>query len=107
MRRPYAPGECVVAIEGTLDEDRAPPAASSEEGITDARDLANQPPVIRFVNLLIREAHEERASDIHLEATRVALRVRLRVVVVLAELSSLPKGLKAAVGSQMKLLAGI
>src|SRR4051812_8995693 len=33
----------------------------------DVRDLANQPPVIRYVNLLVREAYDAAASDIHLE----------------------------------------
>ena len=42
--------------------------------VADARDLANQTPVIRFVNLLIREAYEARASDIHLESSREGLR---------------------------------
>src|SRR3989454_241111 len=105
IRRTYAAAESVVELVRDLDAELAPPAASSEEGITDARDLANQPPVIRFVNLLIREAHEARASDIHLEATREALRVRFRVDGVLAELPSPPKGLQAAVVSRIKLLA--
>ena len=57
------------------------------------------------VNLLIREAHDARASDIHLEATREGLRVRLRIDGVLTELPSPPRGLQAAVVSRIKLLA--
>jgi len=105
IRRTYAAAESVVELVRDLDAALGPGAASGEEGITDARDLANQPPVIRFVNLLIREAHEARASDIHLEATREGLRVRVRVDGVLAELPSPPKGLQAAVVSRVKLLA--
>ena len=40
-----------------------------DELAADVRDLANQPPVIRFVNLLVRDAYDAAASDIHLEAT--------------------------------------
>src|SRR2546428_6252247 len=105
IRRTYAAAESVVDLGRDLDAELAPPAASSEEGITDGRDLANQPPVIRFVNLLIREAHEARASDIHLESSGEGLRARLRVDGVLAELPSPPKGLQAAVVSRIKLLA--
>ena len=67
--------------------------------------LFRSPPVIRFVNLLIREAHDARASDIHLESTREGLSARFRVDGVLTELPSPPKGLQAAVVSRIKLLA--
>ena len=76
-----------------------------EDPLADVRDLANQPPVIRFVNLLIREAHDAGASDIHLEATRDRLRVRLRIDGVSAEWPSPTKALQAAVVSRLKLLA--
>src|SRR5260221_11683710 len=47
-----------------------------DELAADVRDLANQPPVIRFVNLLVRDAYDAAASDIHLEATRSGLTAR-------------------------------
>jgi type II secretory ATPase GspE/PulE/Tfp pilus assembly ATPase PilB-like protein len=53
--------------------------ADSEDGLTtDVRDLANQPPVVRYVNLLVNDAHDAGASDIHLEATRNGLSARWR-----------------------------
>ena len=58
-----------------------------------------------MVNLLIREAHEARASDIHLESTREGLLARFRVDGVLTDVPSPPKGLQAAVISRVKLLA--
>lgn len=48
------------SVEGNLEE--------ADEILADVRDLANQPPVIRYVNLLVREAYGLRASDIHLSA---------------------------------------
>src|SRR6476661_6376072 len=45
----------------------------------DVRDLANQVPVVRYVNLLVRDAYDAGASDIHLEATRSGLSARVRV----------------------------
>ena len=91
--------------QGNLDAQLGDGHAGAEAPFTDARDLANQPPVIRFVNLLIRDAHEARASDIHLEATREGVRARFRIDGVLAEVPSPPKGLQAAVVSRVKLLA--
>jgi type II secretory ATPase GspE/PulE/Tfp pilus assembly ATPase PilB-like protein len=104
IRRAYAAAESVVELVRDLDA-----ALVAEEGadtsFTDARDLANQPPVIRFVNLLIRDAHDARASDIHLESTREGLHARFRIDGVLADVPSPPKGLQAAVVSRVKLLA--
>jgi general secretion pathway protein E len=105
IRRTYAAAESVVELVKDLDGTIAGDSQSSDESLADARGLANQPPVIRFVNLLIREAHEARASDIHLESTRDGLSARFRVDGVLTELPSPPKGLQAAVVSRIKLLA--
>jgi general secretion pathway protein E len=72
---------------------------------TDVRDLANQPPVIRYVNLLVRDAYDAGASDIHLESTRAGLAVRFRLDGVLAGASEPPAGLQQAIVSRIKLLA--
>src|SRR6266566_1512219 len=105
IRRTFAASESVVELIKDLGADLGPAADAGDDQLADARDLANQPPVIRFVNLLIREAHEARASDIHLESTREGLSARFRVDGVLSELPSPPKGLQAAVVSRIKLLA--
>jgi general secretion pathway protein E len=105
IRRAFAASASVLELVKDLDAELGPAPESGDDGLADARDLANQPPVIRFVNLLIREAHDSRASDIHLESTRQGLATRLRVDGVLSELPSPPKGLQAAVVSRIKLLA--
>ncbi len=105
IRRTYAAAESVVELVRDLDAELGPAAEAGDDRLSDARDLANQPPVIRFVNLLIREAHDARASDIHLEASREGLRARFRIDGVLADVPSPPKGVQAAVVSRVKLLA--
>jgi general secretion pathway protein E len=105
IRRATASAETVVELVQGLDDGPAPESATDEGALTDAREVANQPPVVRYVNLLIREASATGASDIHLDATREGLRVRLRVDGVLAEAPAPPKGLQAAVVSRLKLLA--
>lgn len=72
---------------------------------TDVRDLANQPPVVRYVNLLVRDAYDAGASDIHLEATRTGLSARFRLDGVLAPAPEPPPQLHHAVISRIKLLA--
>lgn len=71
----------------------------------DVRDLANQPPVIRYVNLVVRDAYDAGASDIHLEATREGLSVRFRLDGVLVPATAPPPGLNQAIVSRIKLLA--
>ena len=71
----------------------------------DVRDLANQVPVVRYVNLLVRDAYDAGASDIHLEATRSGLSARFRLDGVLAPAPEPPSELHHAVVSRIKLLA--
>jgi len=105
VRRAFAAAESVVELVRDLDAEIGGASEVGDAPMADARDLANQPPVIRFVNLLIREAHDARASDIHLESTREGLRARFRIDGVLSDVPSPPKGLQAAVVSRVKLLA--
>jgi type II secretory ATPase GspE/PulE/Tfp pilus assembly ATPase PilB-like protein len=104
IRRSFIAGESVVELVRDLSAS-AVDVAEADDASTDVRALANQPPVIRFVNLLIREAHQARASDIHLESTVAGLRVRLRIDGVLTELPAPPRNLQLAVVSRIKLLA--
>ena len=105
IRHTFAAAESMVELVRDLNADLTPDSSVLDQAATDVRDLANQPPVIRFVNLLIREAHDASASDIHLEATREGMRVRLRIDGVLCELPGPPAALQAAVVSRVKLLA--
>lgn len=77
-----------------------------EDGLTtDVRSLANQPPVVRYVNLLVRDAYDAGASDIHLEATRDGVSARFRLDGVLVGAPEPPAELHQAVVSRLKLLA--
>jgi type II secretory ATPase GspE/PulE/Tfp pilus assembly ATPase PilB-like protein len=81
--------------------------ADDESLTTDVRDLANQPPVVRYVNLLVRDAYDAGASDIHLEATRTGLSARFRLDGVLSAAPEPPREMHHAVVSRIKLLAEI
>jgi general secretion pathway protein E len=80
---------------------------AADDASTDVRDLANQPPVIRYVNLLVRDAYDAAASDIHLETMRGGLSVRFRVDGVLVAAPEPPGQLHHAVLSRIKLLADL
>lgn len=105
---PFAEIEQLIERLATRSEDAielAPASDASDHITADVRDLANQPPVVRYVNLIVRDAYDAGASDIHLEATRTGLSARLRLDGVLAPATEPPPQLQAAIVSRIKLLA--
>ena len=105
IRRVFSAHASVEEMTSDVDATLETTVEQNDESLADARDLVNQPPVIRFVNLLIRQAADARASDIHLEASRDGLHVRLRVDGVLTDLAPPPRPLWPAIVSRIKLLA--
>ena len=64
-------------------------------------------PIIRLVNLIIQEAVNMRASDIHVEPFEDRVRIRYRIDGVLIERDSPPKRLLAALVSRIKVMGRI
>jgi general secretion pathway protein E len=92
--------------ERSIELTRTDDADTADDDLAaDVRDLANQPPVVRYVNLLVRDAYDVGASDIHLEATRSGLAARFRLDGVLTPAVEPPANLHHAVVSRIKLLA--
>jgi len=65
----------------------------------------DEAPIIRWVNMILTQAVQERASDIHLEPEEDLLRVRFRVDGVLREFVTQPKNLQYAIISRIKIMA--
>lgn len=107
IRRAYAGAQSVDALVRSLDDELMQRDAESTGPEADVRDLANQPPVIRYVNLIIKEAHEARASDVHIESTARGLTVRFRIDGVLTAAQAPPGNIQAAVVSRVKLIADL
>jgi general secretion pathway protein E len=79
--------------------------SDDEEDVNHLRDLASEAPVIRFVNLLISRAVEQRASDIHIEPFENELKVRYRIDGVLHDVEAPAHRLQAAIVSRIKIMA--
>jgi len=77
----------------------------AEDDIEHLKDLASEAPVIRLVNLLINNAVDARASDIHIEPFENRLKVRYRVDGVMREVEAPPAHSFAAVVSRIKIMA--
>jgi general secretion pathway protein E len=91
-------------IETMRDEDWTGEESGGED-INSLRDMAFDAPVVRLVNLLIENAVQAAASDIHIEPFEDNLRVRYRIDGVLFDAETPPKRLKAAVTSRIKIMA--
>jgi len=77
---------------------------AESRGTQDAVD-ENSAPVVRLVHLMISEAVQLRASDIHVEPFEDRVRVRYRIDGVLHERDRAPRRLLAAMVSRIKILA--
>ena len=71
------------------------------------RQQVEDAPVVRLVNLMIAEAIDARASDIHVEPARERVTVRFRIDGVLHEMMRPPKNLQMAIISRIKVLSDL
>jgi type IV pilus assembly protein PilB len=76
-----------------------------EDSITDLRIQSQQAPIIKIVNIVINEAIEELATDIHVEPQSDSLVVRNRVDGVLYEKHHMPRWIHGPVVSRIKIMA--
>src|SRR5262245_3356690 len=82
-------------------------AAAAHDDAAEMADLANEVPIVRFVNLVIFQAIQDRASDIHFEPFEDEFKIRYRVDGALYEMSPPPKHLALPVISRLKVMANL
>jgi type IV pilus assembly protein PilB len=87
--------------------DLADTSLDDQAGMTAQATSADDAPIVRYVNNLIEQAVQNRASDLHLEPTEDDMRVRYRIDGVLHELDSVPRGVMAALTSRIKIMSGV
>jgi type IV pilus assembly protein PilB len=82
-------------------------AGDVADDLSNVSEVIEDAPVVKFVNLLITQAIQDRASDIHIEPTERDLRVRFRIDGVLHEVMRSPKNIQSGVTSRLKIMADI
>jgi type IV pilus assembly protein PilB len=87
----------------TLQEEQAP----EENTLGTSDSLEDDAPIVRFVNLLVSQAIQDKASDIHIEPGEHSLGVRYRIDGVLHEMQRAPKSIQNGVISRLKIMADI
>lgn len=80
--------------------DTAAGGIAIDAGVSDA-------PIVKFVNLILMQAVQDRASDIHFEPFEDEFKIRYRVDGALYEMSPPPKHLAAPVTSRIKVMANL
>ncbi len=92
-------------ILGDLGDNFADTEEDYSEG--DLADLANQTPIIRFVNLVLQQAIKDKASDVHFEPFEDQFRIRYRIDGALYEMAPPPRNLAVPVISRIKVLSNM
>ncbi len=92
-------------ILGDLGESFIESQEDLSEG--DLADMANQTPIIRFVNLVLQQAIKDKASDVHFEPFEDQFRIRYRIDGALYEMAPPPKNLAVPVTSRVKVLSNM
>ncbi|MDP7005357.1 MAG: GspE/PulE family protein [Phycisphaerales bacterium] len=69
--------------------------------------MAEQPTLINLVNLLLLEAIQQRASDVHIEPFETELKVKYRIDGVLIEQPQPPKHLQPALIGRIKIMSSM
>jgi type IV pilus assembly protein PilB len=80
---------------------------SESEDLSSVSEIVEDAPIVKFVNLLITQAVNDRASDIHVEPTEHDLRIRFRIDGVLHEVMRSPRSIQNGVISRLKVMAEI
>ena len=68
------------------------------------REMLEDAPVVRLVNLIIRQAVRDKASDIHIQSEVNRVRIRYRIDGILHDTMSVPKKVQAPLVSRIKVM---
>ena len=71
------------------------------------KDAGEDAPIVKYVNLIITEAVQEHASDVHIEPGEKDVRIRYRIDGVLHEIRRSPRKIHPGLVSRIKILASM
>ena len=95
------------SVEEMIEDLEVTQVRDEEEVIPDLKDLTDEAPITKLVNLIFAQAVRDRASDIHIEPDEKVLRIRFRIDGALYEVPSPPKRMKAAITSRIKVMSNL
>ncbi len=95
------------SVEEMIEDMEVTRLKEEEDEIPELKDLSDEAPITKLVNLIFAQAVRDGASDIHIEPDELVLRIRFRIDGVLYEVPSPPKHLKAAITSRIKVMSNL
>lgn len=98
MLNDLAPGDKTIAGDESIVE-------NGQLSTSKLHELAREPSLVNLVNLILLEAIEARASDVHIEPFENEVKIKYRIDGVLIEKSASPKRLHPAIVSRVKIMA--
>jgi type IV pilus assembly protein PilB len=98
-------GTALMELEKELATRETPEEKLEVEGMLER--VMAEAPITKIVAVILRNANESRASDIHIEPAEKNLKVRFRVDGVLYTSLILPKAIQPAVVSRIKILSSL
>lgn len=99
-------GPSLEEIVGGMDDDvELADDVNDVANVEEMAKAADDAPVVKLVNLILRDAITKRASDIHVEPYEKDFRVRFRIDGVLYEVMKPPPKLRNAITSRLKIMA--
>lgn len=75
--------------------------------IAEAEGIANEAPIVKFVDVVLYQAIKDKASDVHFEPFEKEFRIRYRIDGALYEMAPPPKNLAIPVISRVKIMSGL
>jgi type IV pilus assembly protein PilB len=75
--------------------------------VIELKEVADEAPLVRLVNMVLVDAIQKGASDVHWEPYEKVFRIRFRIDGVLHEMLTPPKRLEAAILSRIKIMANL
>jgi type IV pilus assembly protein PilB len=94
-------------MEDQLTSAEAIESAAKTGGTAALEELASQAPIVRFVNVIMLKAIQDRASDIHFEPFEDEFKIRYRVDGALYEMAPPPKHLALPIISRVKVMSNL
>src|SRR5438309_257295 len=102
-------GEVISELEGEagdvelLDEDEA----GAKVDVFELKESADEAPIVKLVNMVLVDAIQKGASDIHFESYEKIFRIRFRMDGMLHEMLAPPKRLESAILSRLKIMSNL
>lgn len=105
-------GELIGEVTRTLEPEQSgaggdAPTRQQEITVSQLRQMSENAPVVRLVNVIVTRAVSARASDIHITPERNGVRVRVRVDGLLQEAMTLPRTTQYPLISRLKIMASM